>query len=123
VQQQHAIPLRKFGRSDVNVSALGFGGHHLGDARDEKEARRIVDEAIDGGITLFDNCWEYHRGKPNRGMGAALKGKRNGLFLMTKICTHGRNKELAIQMLEESLRRLRTDHLDLWRVHGVSFRQ
>jgi uncharacterized protein len=54
-------------------------------------------------------------------MGAALKGKRNGLFLMTKVCTHGRSKELAIQMLKESLRRLRTDHLDLWQVHGVSF--
>ena len=58
------IPLRQFGKhSDVHISALGFGGHHLGDATDEATAIRIVQEAVDGGITFFDNCWEYHRGK------------------------------------------------------------
>lgn len=115
------IPLRPFGRAGVKISALGFGGHHLGDAEDEKTAIQIVHEAIEGGVTFFDNCWEYHRGKSEDWMGSALKGYRDRVFLMTKVCTHGREKALAMQMLEESLRRLRTDHLDLWQIHGVSF--
>jgi hypothetical protein len=57
-----AISLRKFGRSDAQISALGFGGHHLGEAPDEKTAVEIVHQAIDGGISFFDNCWEYRRG-------------------------------------------------------------
>jgi aryl-alcohol dehydrogenase-like predicted oxidoreductase len=117
-----SIPLRPFGnKAATQVSALGFGGHHLGDAESEPEAVRIVSEAVDGGITFFDNCWEYHRGKSEVWMGAGLKGKRDQVFLMTKVCTHGRDKQLALQMLEESLNRLQTDHLDLWQIHGVSF--
>jgi aryl-alcohol dehydrogenase-like predicted oxidoreductase len=76
---------------------------------------------VDGGVTFFDNCWEYHRGKSEQWMGKGLKGIRDRVFLMTKVCTHGRDKALAIRMLEESLRRLQTDYLDLWQVHGVSF--
>jgi aryl-alcohol dehydrogenase-like predicted oxidoreductase len=117
-----AIPLRPFGKhADVKVSALGMGGHHLGDAKDEQTAVRLVQEAVDGGITFFDNCWEYHRGKSEVWMGKGLKGRRDKVFLMTKVCTHGRDGALAMQMLEESLRRLQTDHLDLWQAHGVSF--
>jgi predicted aldo/keto reductase-like oxidoreductase len=116
-----AIPLRNFAHSGVKVSALGLGGHHLGDAEDLKTAKQIVHEAIDGGITFFDNCWEYHRGKTEDWMGQALKGKRDKVFLMTKVCTHGRDGSLAMEMLEESLNRLQTDHLDLWQIHGVSF--
>jgi len=116
-----AIPLRPFGRHNVSISALGFGGHHLGDALDEGTAVRMVREAVDGGITFFDNCWEYHLGKSEAWMGAGLKGVRDRVFLMTKVCTHGRDKGLALRMLEESLRRLRTDHLDLWQVHGMGF--
>jgi predicted aldo/keto reductase-like oxidoreductase len=115
------IPRRNFGRTGIQVSALGFGGHHLGDADDQPTATRIVHEAIDGGISFFDNCWEYHRGKSEDWMGSALRGKRNQVFLMTKVCTHGRDKGLALRMLEQSLNRLQTDHLDLWQVHGVSF--
>jgi uncharacterized protein len=115
------IPTRPFGRSGVPVSALGFGGHHIGDAPDEDTAIRLVHEAVDGGVTFFDNCWEYHRGKTEDWMGKGLKGLRNRVFLMTKVCTHGRDKDLAMRMLEQSLRRLQTDHLDLWQVHGVSF--
>jgi uncharacterized protein len=80
-----------------------------------------VQEAIDGGVTFFDNCWEYNRGKSENWMGKGLKGRRDRIFLMTKVCTHGRDASLATQMLEESLRRLQTDHLDLWQIHGVSF--
>jgi uncharacterized protein len=115
------IPMRDFGRSGVKVSAVGCGGHHLGDPEEQKVAMQIVNEAIDGGITFFDNCWEYHRGKSEEWLGSALKGRRDRVFLMTKVCTHGRDKALAMKMLEESLRRLQTDHLDLWQIHGVVF--
>ena len=119
--QPTGIPIRDFGRHGVKVSALAFGGHHLGDAPDEATATRLVRDAIDGGITFFDNCWEYHRGKSEIWMGNALKGCRDRVFLMTKVCTHGRDKDLALRMLEESLNRLQTDHLDLWQLHGVCF--
>ena len=117
----NGIPLRPFGNTGVKISALGFGGHHLGDYEDLKTATRITHAAIDGGVTFFDNCWEYHRGKSEDWMGAALRGKRDKVFLMTKVCTHGRGKDLALRMLEESLRRLHTDHLDLWQAHGMAF--
>jgi uncharacterized protein len=116
-----SIPLRRFGRHDMQISALGFGGHHLGDAQDQPAAARIVHEAVDGGITFFDNCWEYHNGKSEVWMGGALKGRRDKVFLMTKVCTHGRNGLLATQMLEQSLRRLQTDRLDVWQIHGVGW--
>jgi aryl-alcohol dehydrogenase-like predicted oxidoreductase len=113
--------MREFGRSGLKVSAMACGGHHLGDAPEQKVANQIVQEALDGGITFFDNCWEYHRGKSEEWLGGALKGKRDGIFLMTKVCTHGRDKSLAMKMLEESLHRLQTDHLDLWQIHSVAF--
>ena len=116
-----SIPMRPLGRHDQEISALGFGGHHLGDAADEQTATQIVHEAFDNGITFFDNCWEYHRGKSEVWMGNALKERRDKVFLMTKVCTHGRDASLAMQMLEQSLRRLQTDHLDLWQIHGVTF--
>src|SRR5579875_1859754 len=116
------IPMRPFGRhSDVKISALGVGGHHLGQAADLQTAIEIVHAAIDGGINFFDNCWEYHLGKSEAWLGAGLKGKRDKVFLMTKVCTHGRDASLGMEMLEQSLNRLQTDHLDLWQIHGVSF--
>ena len=116
-----SIPQRKFGKSGVEISALGLGGHHLGAAKDEKTAVEIVHRAMDGGINFFDCCWEYHRGKSEDWLGKGLKGRRDKAFLMTKVCTHGREAAMATQMLEQSLRRLQTDHLDLWQVHGVVF--
>jgi uncharacterized protein len=115
------IPLRSFGKTNVKISALGLGGHHLGAAEDEATAVEIVHRAVDGGITFFDNCWEYNRGKSEDYLGKGLKGLRDRTFLMTKVCTHGRDASLAMQMLEQSLRRLQTDHLDLWQIHGVTF--
>jgi predicted aldo/keto reductase-like oxidoreductase len=115
------MAMRNFGGSGVSVSAVGCGGHHLGDPEDQKTATEIVHELLDGGVTFFDNCWEYHRGKSEEWLGAALKGKRDRVFLMTKVCTHGRDKSVAMKMLEESLSRLQTDHLDLWQIHGVVF--
>ncbi len=116
-----SIPLRNFGKTGVQISAMGLGGHHLGAAKDEKTAVEIVHRAVDGGITFYDNCWEYNRGKSESWLGLGLKGLRDKTFLMTKVCTHGRDGSLALQMLEQSLRRLQTDHLDLWQIHGVTF--
>jgi len=87
----------------------------------EEEANRIVGEAIDAGINFFDNAWEYHEGKSEVRLGNALKGKRDQVVLMTKVCTHGRKKDVAMRMLEESLKRLQTDHLDVWQVHEVVY--
>jgi aryl-alcohol dehydrogenase-like predicted oxidoreductase len=115
------IPLRDFGKTGVKLAALGLGGHHLGDAESYSTAERIVHEAVDGGIMFFDNCWEYHNGRSEDWMGRALKGRRDKAFLMTKVCTHGRDKALALRMLDQSLRRLQTDHLDLWQLHGITF--
>jgi uncharacterized protein len=107
--QSTSIPMRQFGRHDVKISALGFGGHHLGDAEDANTAVRMLHEAVDGGITFFDNCWEYHSGKTEVWMGMGLKSLRDRVFLMTTVCTHGRDKDLAMRMLEESLHRLQTE--------------
>lgn len=115
------MPLRPFGKAAAEISALGLGGHHLGQAPSLAAAMDLVHAAIDGGITFFDNCWEYHNGKSEVWMGEALAGKRDRVFLMTKVCTHGRDAGLAMRMLEQSLRRLKTDHLDLWQVHGLGF--
>ena len=115
------VPLRAFGKTDVKVSALGLGGHHLGAAKDEQTAVSLIHKALDGGITFYDCCWEYNRGKSEDWLGKGLKGVRDKAFLMTKGCTHGRDAALAMQMLEQSLRRLQTDHLDLWQIHGVTF--
>src|SRR5882724_10187260 len=115
------IPRRSLGRSGVAVSAIGVGGHHLGDLSTVDDAVRLVHEAVDAGITFFDNCWEYYNGKTENILGRALKGRRDKIFLMTKVCTHGRSGQLALQMLEESLRRLQTDHLDLWQIHGIVY--
>jgi aryl-alcohol dehydrogenase-like predicted oxidoreductase len=113
--------VRSFGKTDVKISALGVGGHHLGAAKDEATAVELVHRAVDGGVTFFDNCWEYNRGKSEDWLGKGLRGLRDRTFLMTKVCTHGRDAALAMQMLEQSLRRLQTDHLDLWQIHGVTF--
>ena len=81
------------------------------------EAVRIVHEAVDAGINFLDNAWEYHEGESERRMGRAIADRRTSVFLMTKVCTHGRDAKVAMRQLEESLRRLRTDYLDLWQIH------
>ena len=115
------IPSRTLGRTGVKVSALGLGGHHLGDVATIDEAVELVHEALDAGITFFDNCWEYYDGRSEDWLGRGLKGRRDQAFVMTKVCTHGRGAALAMTMLEQSLRRLQTDHLDLWQIHDVAF--
>jgi uncharacterized protein len=113
-----AIPLRPFGRHlDQTVSALGLGGYHLGTVGSVREAIRIVHAAVDAGITFLDNAWEYHEGESEERMGRAIADRRDRVFLMTKVCTHGRDATVAMRQLHQSLKRLRTDHLDLWQVH------
>jgi aryl-alcohol dehydrogenase-like predicted oxidoreductase len=111
------IPRKPFGRTGETLSVIGIGGYSLGDAPSLKDAVAIVHEAVDAGVTFFDNAWEYHDGKSEEWMGQALQGRRDKVFLMTKVCTHGRDRKVAMQQLEESLKRLKTDHLDLWQVH------
>jgi predicted aldo/keto reductase-like oxidoreductase len=115
------IPRKPFGRTGQEVSIIGIGGATLGRAPSLQEAIRIVHEAVDAGITFMDNAWEYNEGKSEDWMGQALQGRRDKVFLMTKVCTHGRDKTVAMRQLEESLKRLRTDHLDLWQVHEVVY--
>ena len=115
------IPRRALGRTSEYVSAIGLGGYHLGLVSTEKEAIRIIHEAIDAGIAFMDNAWEYHEGKSEERMGKALVDRRGRVFLMTKVCTHGRDAKVAMRQLEQSLRRLKTDYLDLWQVHELAF--
>jgi uncharacterized protein len=115
------VPTRPLGKTGVQVSALCFGGAHWGRIKDDAEALHILHEAIDSGVTFLDNAWEYNQGRSEVLMGKALKGRRQQVFLMTKLCSHGRNKRFAMQQLEESLRRLKTDHLDLWQIHEVVY--
>jgi aryl-alcohol dehydrogenase-like predicted oxidoreductase len=116
-----AIPHRPLGRTGVEVSILGLGGYHLGTIG-SREAVRIVQAAVDEGITFMDNAWEYHDGESEKRMGQALAGgRREKVFLMTKLCSHGRGKQVALRQLHDSLRRLRTDHLDLWQIHEVVY--
>lgn len=115
------VSRRPLGTTGVDVSILALGGAHLGKAGSEREARRIIHEAIDAGLTFMDNAWEYHDGRSEEWMGRALEGRRHQAFLMTKVCTHGRDKRVAMQQLEQSLRRLRTDYLDLWQIHEVIY--
>ncbi len=116
-----SVPKKMLGETGVRVSALGLGGFHLGTAKDQKDASGIVDHAVDAGINFFDNAWEYHNGESENRLGNALIGKREKVILMTKVCTHGRGKEVAMRMLEESLRRLKTDYLDVWQIHEVVY--
>jgi predicted aldo/keto reductase-like oxidoreductase len=112
-----AIPKKKLGSTGLMVSAIGLGGYSLADAPTLEEAKKIVHEAVDAGINFFDNAWEYHEGRSEEWMGQCLQGLRDKVVLMTKVCTHGRDKAVAMQQLEQSLKRLKTDHLDVWQVH------
>jgi aryl-alcohol dehydrogenase-like predicted oxidoreductase len=116
-----SIPHRTLGRTGIQVSAIGLGGYHLGSAKNQQEANEIVAQAIDAGLNFFDNAWDYHNGHSEEVLGIALKGNRDKIVLMTKVCTHGRGKDVALRQLEESLRRLQTDHLDVWQIHEVIY--
>jgi aryl-alcohol dehydrogenase-like predicted oxidoreductase len=113
------MPYRELGRTREMVSAIGLGGWHLGLKHvDEPLSIRIVRSAIDRGITFMDNSWDYNEGASELRMGKALRdGYRDKVFLMTKI--DGRSRREATRQLDESLRRLQTDHIDLVQHHEV----
>jgi aryl-alcohol dehydrogenase-like predicted oxidoreductase len=115
------IPTRVLGRTGQRVSILCLGGWHIGSIKDDKEAIRIMHAAIDEGLTFFDNAWDYHNGRSEELMGTALAqdGRRNKVFLMTKNCN--RDYAGSMQCLEDSLRRMKTDHLDLWQFHEMVY--
>ena len=118
-QTRGEIPRRPLGRTGEKVSVIGLGGFHLGKPElSELDAIRIIRSGIDNGVNFLDNCWDYNGGQSEIRMGKALRdGYRQKAFLMTKI--DGRDKKTAVQQLEESLRRLQTDHLDLLQFHEV----
>lgn len=118
---QGEVPRRQFGNKDVVVSAMALGGAAIAAPKSKSESIRIVQEAVDNGITFMDNAWDYHAGRSEELMGEALEGRRDQVFLMTKVCSHGRDKKVAMKQLEDSLRRLGTDHLDLWQIHEVIY--
>jgi predicted aldo/keto reductase-like oxidoreductase len=117
----NGIPTRPLGATGEKVAILGLGGHHIGRIKQEKDAVRLIRSAIDEGVTFMDNAWEYHGGRSERLMGQALTdGYRKKAFLMTK--HHGRkSKKKAMEHLEDSLRRLKTDVIDLWQFHEVVY--
>jgi predicted aldo/keto reductase-like oxidoreductase len=113
-----ALPKRKLGRTGVEVSVLGLGGFHMGQEGSVEDSVRLVRTAIDEGITFLDNCWDYNQGNSESRMGKALSdGYRKRVYLMTKI--DGRTKASATAQLEQSLRRLNTDVIDLVQIHEV----
>jgi uncharacterized protein len=113
-----SLPYRTLGRSGEKVSIVGLGGYHIGHPEDEQLSIRLVRTALDNGMNFLDNCWDYNGGQSEIRMGKALRdGYRQKAFLMTK--TDGQTKQAATQQLEESLRRLQTDHVDLLQFHEV----
>ena len=113
-----AMLYRQLGKTGERVSVIGLGGYHIGQLKTEAESVQLIRSAIDRGINFMDNCWDYHNGRSHRWMGAALKnGYRQKVFLMTKI--DGRTKAAAMQQIDESLKDLQVDHIDLVQHHEI----
>lgn len=117
------IPTRPLGRTGVDVSVMCLGGHASTNPQKltEAESLRLIQRAVDEGITFMDNCWDYHDGEAEARMGKALveKGRRENAFLMTKVC--GRTAKEAESNLNDSLKRLKTDRIDLWQFHEIVY--
>ncbi len=117
------LPTRTLGKTGEQVSILSLGGWHIGAVsnNDKKEAVRIMHAAIDEGMTFFDNSWDYHDGASEDVMGQALDSgsRRDKVFLMTKGCE--RDYKGAGRCIDESLKRLKTDYLDLWQFHEIVY--
>lgn len=114
------VPTRPLGKTGQRISIVGLGGAHVGYIKDDSEAIRVMHAALDEGMTFFDNAWEYNGGRSEELMGRALAqdGKRKRAFVMTKYCEP--TYEGAMKNLEDSLRKLQTDHLDLWQIHEMN---
>jgi aryl-alcohol dehydrogenase-like predicted oxidoreductase len=111
------IAKRPFGKTGVNVSILGLGGWHIGIQKEVEESYRLIRTAMDAGVNFLDNSIDYNEGQSELRMGAAIKGRRDQVFVMTK--HNFRDKKSALRDLEISLKRLQTDYLDLWQFHSI----
>src|SRR5208282_1161897 len=117
-ESKNGMPYRSLGHTGEKVSLVGLGGYHLARQSDIEESIRIIRTGIDEGINFLDNCWDYNGGESEVRMGKALRdGYRQKVFLMTKI--DGRTKTLAAKQIDESLKRLQTDHIDLLQFHEI----
>jgi predicted aldo/keto reductase-like oxidoreductase len=117
-ESRNGMPYRTLGRSKEKVSLIGLGGYHLGSQADPQESIRIIHKGLDEGVNFLDNCWDYNGGESEIRMGNALRdGYRQKAFLMSKI--DGRTKVAAASQINESLRRLQTDRIDLLQFHEV----
>jgi aryl-alcohol dehydrogenase-like predicted oxidoreductase len=115
-QMSNGMLYRNLGSTGERVSAIGLGGYHMGVPKEESESIRLVRSAVDRGITFLDNSCDYHDGGSEIRMGKALRdGYRKRVFLMTKY--NGRTREMAAKQIDESLRRLQTDTIDLIQFH------
>jgi len=112
------IPMRTLGRTGLRVTMIGLGGYHAGLPEKEEDTISIIHRALDLGINFFDNADCYQEGRAEERMGKALEGRRQGIYLMTKV--DQRDARGSREQLERSLRRLRTDYIDIWQLHGVS---
>ena len=121
VTNAEGIPMRPLGRTGEMVTMICLGGYHSSVHPDENDSIKLIQRAIDEGITFLDNAWDYHDGAAEERMGKAISqgNRRDKVFLMTKCC--GRTAKDAQSHLEDSLRRLRTDHLDLWQFHEIVY--
>jgi len=117
-ETKEVMPHRALGRTGEKVSAIGLGGYHIGKQADEEESIKIIRSAIDRGITFMDNCWDYNNGVSEIRMGKALRdGYRRRVFLIIKI--DGRTKDAAARQIDDSLKRLQTEQIDLMQFHEV----
>jgi len=117
-ESKNGISYRTLGRTREKVSLIGLGGYHLGKQADPQESIRIIRTGLDEGLNFLDNCWDYNGGESEVRMGNALRdGYRQKAFLMSKI--DGRTKAAATSQINESLRRLQTDRIDLMQFHEV----
>jgi predicted aldo/keto reductase-like oxidoreductase len=115
---ENGIPYRKLGSTGERVSLVGLGGYHIGIQAEVQDSLRIIRTGLDSGVNFLDNCWDYNGGESEVRMGKALQdGYRQKAFLMTKI--DGRTKTAAASQIEDSLRRLQTDHIDLLQFHEI----
>jgi predicted aldo/keto reductase-like oxidoreductase len=120
-QNAAGIPMRPLGQTGQSVTMICLGGYHSSVHPNESDSIRLIQRAVDEGITFLDNAWDYHNGAAEERMGKAISqgNRRDKVFLMTKCC--GRTAKDAQTHLEDSLRRLRTDHLDLWQFHEIVY--
>ncbi len=117
-ESSNGIPYRRLGRTREKVSLVGLGGYHLGNQADAQESIRIIRTGLDEGLNFLDNCWDYNGGESEIRMGTALRdGYRQKAFLMSKI--DGRTRAAATSQINESLKRLQTDRIDLMQFHEV----